>query len=144
MDEHRYSKIALGKPNRDHRQMLTNSLLAFRVSGFVAVNLNSTTVSKKMEMMSCFLVTKTHTLIATSVYTLRMFVLSRRRLLSCRAKADLPKYQHEEEVTKFHTLIPSNSLLLVQIGLDRRTVLPGTRSARFFRKGTSLRIGAMT
>ena len=105
MDEHRDGEIALGKPDRDHRQMLTNSRLAFRISGFVAVNLNSTTVSKKMEMMSCFLVTKTHTLIATSVYTLRMFVLRRRRLLSCRAKTDLPKYQHEEEVTKFHTLI---------------------------------------
>ena len=102
MDEHRYGEIALGKPNRDHRQMLTNSLLVFRISGLVAVNLNSTTISKKMEMMSCFFVTKTHTLIATSVYTLRMFVLSRRRLLSCRAKTDLPKYQREEEVTKFH------------------------------------------
>ena len=102
MDEHRYGEIALGKPKRDHRQMLTNSLLAFLISGLVAVNLNSTTISKKMEMMSCLLVTKTHTLIATSVYTLGMFVLSRRRLLSCRAKTDLPKYQREEEVTKFH------------------------------------------
>ena len=53
-------------------------------------------------MMSCFFVTKTHTLIATSIYTLRMFVLSRRSVLSCSAKTDLPKYQHEEEAAKSH------------------------------------------
>jgi hypothetical protein len=65
------------------------------------VNLNSSTISKKTTMMSCFFVTKTHTLIATSVYTLRMFVLSRCSLLSCSAKTDLPNYQHEEEAAKF-------------------------------------------
>ena len=82
--------------------MLTNSLLASRVGGFVALYLNGPAISEQMEMMGGLLVAEAHTLIATSVYNFRMFVLSRRRLLSCRAKTDLPKYQNEEEVTKFH------------------------------------------
>jgi len=39
------------------------------------------TVSQKVEMMSCFLVTKSHALIATSVYASKIGFLTGRRLL---------------------------------------------------------------
>ena len=52
----------------DHRQMLADSLLASRTSGLVTLNLDSTAVSQKTEMMSRFLVTETHPLITTGVH----------------------------------------------------------------------------
>ena len=42
MDKHRNGKIALGKLNRDHRQVVTDRLLAGCVRGLVALNLNGT------------------------------------------------------------------------------------------------------
>jgi hypothetical protein len=72
MDKHWNGKIALGKLYGDHHQMLTDSLLGSCIGGLVALYLDSATVSQKMEMMSCFLVTKTHALIATGVYARKM------------------------------------------------------------------------
>jgi hypothetical protein len=59
MDKHRNIKIALGEFYCDHRQMPTDGLLASCIRGLVALYLDSTAVSQKKEMMSCFLVTKT-------------------------------------------------------------------------------------
>ena len=61
--------------------MLADSLLASRISGLVALNLDSTAVSREMEMMSRFLVTETHPLIATGVDARKIVLLTRRRLL---------------------------------------------------------------
>jgi len=93
MDKHWKSKIALSKLNGDHRQMLTDSLLAVFVGRPVALYLDSTAISKEMEMMGRLLVTKAHSLIAAGVYACRMFFLSRRRLLGYRVQAVGPKYQ---------------------------------------------------
>ena len=93
MDKHRNGKIALGKLYCDHRQMLTDSLLASRIGGLVALYLDSATVGQKMEMMSSLLVTKTHALIATGVYALKIVFLYRRRLLGYCAQGYLAKYQ---------------------------------------------------
>ena len=81
MDKHRNGKIALGKLYCDHRQMLTDSLPASRIGGLVALYLDSAAVGQEMEMMSRFLVTKTHTLIATGVYARKIVFLTRSRLL---------------------------------------------------------------
>src|SRR6516165_7664837 len=81
VDKHRNGKVALGKLYCDHRQMLSDSLLASGISGLVALNLDSTAVSQKMEMMSRFLVTETHPLIATDVHARKIVLLTRRRLL---------------------------------------------------------------
>jgi hypothetical protein len=81
MYKHPNGKVTLGELHCDHRQVLADSLLACRISGVVTLYLNSTTIRKKMEMVSRLLVTKTHTLIATSFYGIRMFVLSGGRLL---------------------------------------------------------------
>jgi hypothetical protein len=67
MDKHRNGKIALGELYCNHRQMLTDSLLASCIGGLVTLYLDSTTVSQEMEMMSRFLVTKSHALVATGV-----------------------------------------------------------------------------
>ena len=61
--------------------MLADSLLASRTSGLVTLNLDSTAVSQKMEMMSRFLVTETHPLIATGVHARKIVLFTRRRLL---------------------------------------------------------------
>jgi hypothetical protein len=58
MNKHRNSKVALGELYCDHRQMLTDGFLASCVSGFVALYLYCTAVSKEMEMMGRLLVTK--------------------------------------------------------------------------------------
>jgi len=81
VDKHRNGKVALGKLYGDHRQMLADSLLASCISGLVALNLDSTTVSQEMEMMSRFLVTETHPLITTGVHARKIVLLTSRRLL---------------------------------------------------------------
>ena len=53
MDKHRNGKIALGELCGDHRQMLTDSLLASCIGGLVALYLDSAAVSQEMEMMGC-------------------------------------------------------------------------------------------
>jgi hypothetical protein len=102
MDKHRNGKIALGKLYGDHRQMLTDSLLGSCIGGLVALYLDSATVSQKMEMMSCFLVTKTHALIATGVYAHKIVFVTRRRLLGYCAHVHGAKYKQEKEVKDFH------------------------------------------
>jgi hypothetical protein len=69
MDEHRNGKIALRKHYCDHRQMLTDSLLTSCIRRLVALYLDSTTVRQKMEMMSRFLMTETHSLITSLVHS---------------------------------------------------------------------------
>ena len=82
--------------------MLADSLLASRIGGLVALYLDSATVSQEMEMMRRFLVTKTHTLIATGVYSRKIVFLTRSRLLCYCAQGYVAKYQQEKEVKKFH------------------------------------------
>jgi hypothetical protein len=62
-------------------QMPTDNLLASFIGGLVALYLDSATVSQEMEMMSRFLVTKTHALIATGAYARKVVFLTRRSLL---------------------------------------------------------------
>jgi hypothetical protein len=69
MDKHRNGKIALRKHYCDHRQMLTDSLLTSCIRRRVALYLDSTTVRQKMEMMSRFLMTETHSLITSLVHS---------------------------------------------------------------------------
>jgi hypothetical protein len=102
MDKHRNGKIALGKLYGDHRQMLTDSLLASCIGGLVALYLDSATVSQKMEMMSRFLVTETHPLVATGVHAGKIVFLTRGSLLGYCAHVDGAKYKQEKEVKKFH------------------------------------------
>ena len=102
MDKHRNGKIALGKLYCDHRQMLTDSLLASCIGGLVALYLDSTTVSQEMEMMSRFLVTETHPLIATGVHSGKIVFLTRRSLLGYCVHVDGAKYKQEKEVKNFH------------------------------------------
>lgn len=68
MDKYRNGKIASRKHYCDHRQMLTDSLTTSCIRRFVASYLDSTTVRQKTEMMSRFLMTETHSLIASLVY----------------------------------------------------------------------------
>jgi len=72
MDKHRNGKIPLRKPNCDHRQVLADSLLRSRIGRLIALYLDRAPVSQEMEMMSRFLVTKAHSLIATGVYARKM------------------------------------------------------------------------
>ena len=102
MDKHRNGKIALGELYCNHRQMLTDSLLASCIGGLVALYLDSTTVSQEMEMMSRFLVTETHPLIATGVHSGKIVFLTRRSLLGYCAHVDGAKYEKETEVINFH------------------------------------------
>ena len=104
MDKHRNGKIALGKLYCDHCQMLADSVLASRIGGLIALYLDSAPVSQEMEMMSRFLVTKTHTLIATGVYTCKIAFLTRRRLLGYCAPEHGAEYKQEKEVKKFHMI----------------------------------------
>ena len=104
MDKHRNGKIALGKLYCDHRQMLTDSLLASRIGGLVALYLDSATVSQEMEMMGRLFVTKTHTLIATGVYAPKMVFRVWRSLLSNCAQTRDAKNIQEKEVKKFHSI----------------------------------------
>ena len=96
MDKHRNGKIALGELYCNHRQMLTDSLLASCIGGLVTLYLDSTTVSQEMEMMSRFLVTKSHALVATGVDAGKIVFLTRRRLLGYRAQAHGAKYKQEK------------------------------------------------
>jgi uncharacterized membrane protein len=102
MDKHWNGKISLGKLYGDHRQMLTDCLLGSCIGGLVALYLDSATGSQKMEMMSCFLVTKTHASIATGVYARKIVFVTRRRLLGYCAHVHRAKYKQEKEVNDFH------------------------------------------
>jgi hypothetical protein len=93
MDKHRNGKIALRKHYCDHRQMLADSLLASPIGGLVALYLDSAAVGQEMEMMSRFLVTKAHTLIATGVYAAKIVLFTRRRLLGYCVQARVAKHQ---------------------------------------------------
>jgi hypothetical protein len=101
VDKHRNGKIAFGKLYCNHRQMLTDSLLASCIRGLVALYLDSTTVSQEVEMMSRFLVTETHSLIAAGVHARKIVFLTRRRLLGYCAHVDGAKYKQEKEVKTF-------------------------------------------
>ena len=46
MDKHRNRKITLGKPYSDHCQMLSDSVLASRIGGFIALYLDGAAVSE--------------------------------------------------------------------------------------------------
>jgi hypothetical protein len=102
MDKHRNGKIAFRKLYCYHRQMLADSLLASRIGGLVALYLDSAAIGQEMEMMSRFLVTKAHTLIATGVYAGKIVFLTRRRLLGYCVQGYVAKYQQEKEVKNFH------------------------------------------
>jgi hypothetical protein len=104
VDKHRNGKIALGKLCCDHCQMLTDSLLASRIGGLVALYLDSTAVSKEMEMVGRFFVTKTHTLIATGVYAHKMVLRIGRSLLGNCAQTRDAKNIQEKEVKKLHSI----------------------------------------
>jgi len=82
MDKHWNSKIALRKLYCDHRQMLTDSLLASCIGGLVALYLDSTAVSQEMEIMSRQLVTKTHAFVTAYVQVFIVISSSRRWLLA--------------------------------------------------------------
>jgi hypothetical protein len=82
MDKHRNGKIAFRKLYCDHRQVLADSLLTSRIGGLVALYLDRAAVDQEKEMMSRFLVTEPHTLVATSFYAGKIVFLTRRRLLS--------------------------------------------------------------
>jgi hypothetical protein len=58
--------------------------------------LDSTTVSQEMEMMSRFLVTKSHALVATGVDVGKIVFLTRRRLLGYCAQEHGAKYKQEK------------------------------------------------
>ena len=72
VDKHRYIKIAFGEFNGNHCQMLSNSRLASRVGGFVALYLNGPAISEQMEMMSRLFVTEAHSLIAPRIDARKM------------------------------------------------------------------------
>ena len=82
VDKHGNVEVALGKLYCNHRQMLADSLLASRISGLVTLNLDSTAVSQKMEMMSRFLVTEPHPLITTGIHARKIAPLTRRRIVA--------------------------------------------------------------
>jgi hypothetical protein len=92
MDKHRNGKLAFRKLYCDHRQVLADSLLASRIGGLVALYLDRSAVDQEKEMMSRFLVTETHTLVATSVYAVKIVFLTRRRLLSYCVQGRVAKY----------------------------------------------------
>jgi hypothetical protein len=100
MDKHRNGKIGLGKLYGDHRQMLTDSLLGGYIGGLVALYLDSATVSQKMEMMSRFLVTKTHALIATGVHARKMVSRVWRSLLGNCAQTRGAKSIQEKRIAR--------------------------------------------
>ena len=104
MDKHRNGKIALGELYRDHRQMLTNSLLANRIGGPVGFYLDCTAVSQEMEVVGCLFVAKTHTLIATGIYARKMVFRVWRSLLGNCAQTRGAKYIQEKKVKKFHSI----------------------------------------
>ncbi len=93
MDKHRNGKIAFRELYGDHRQMLADSLLASRIGGLVALYLDRAAVDQEKEMMSRFLVTETHTLVATGVYAGSIVFLTRGRLLGHGVQARVAKYQ---------------------------------------------------
>jgi hypothetical protein len=84
--------------------MLADSVLASRIGELVALYLDSAAISQEMEMMSRFLVTKTHTLIATGVYARKIVFLTRRRLLGNCAQTRGTKDIQEKQVKKFHSI----------------------------------------
>ena len=90
-DKHRNGKIAFRKLYCDHRQVLADSPLASRIGGLVALYLDR--VGQEKEMMSRFLVTENHTLVATSVYAVKIVFLTRRTLLSYCVQGRDKKYQ---------------------------------------------------
>jgi hypothetical protein len=77
--------------------MLTDSLLTSCIRRLVALYLDSTTLSQEMEMMSRFLVTEAHPLIATGVYARKVVFLTRRSLLGYGAQGCVTKYQQQNE-----------------------------------------------
>jgi hypothetical protein len=111
MDKHRNIKIALGEFYRDHRQMPTDGLLASCIGGLVALYLDSTAVSQKTEMMSCFLVTKAHALIATGIYAGKIVFVTRRRLLGDCAQVRRAEQKQEKEAKNLHLRQRSSFIL---------------------------------
>jgi len=128
MDKHGNGKVALGKPNGDHRQMLTNSLAGCVICGFVALYLDSTAVCQEMEMMGGLLMTKAHSLIAAGVYAHRAFFLSRRTLLGYCARAQGPRYQEDKELKNFHREQTKNVLYGAGYGSRNLWQRPSARS----------------
>ena len=104
MDKHRNSKIALGKLYCDHRQMLTDGLLANRIGGPVRFYLDCAAVSQEMKVMGRLFVAKTHTLIATGIYARKMVFRVWRSLLSNCAQTRGAKNIQEKKVKKFHSI----------------------------------------
>ena len=97
MNEHRDGKIAFLKHARDHCQMTTNSILGSGIRGLVALDLDGTPVRQKAEVVSCFLVVESHSLIAASVHAPEMAILSLRSLLGIRGHIDQTEQKKEEE-----------------------------------------------
>lgn len=104
VDKHRNGKIALGELYRDHCQMLTNGLLANCVAGPVRFYLDRTALSQEMEVVGCLFAVKTHTLIATGIYTRKMVFRVWGSLLGNCAQTRGAKYIEEKKVKNFHSI----------------------------------------
>ena len=128
VNKHRYIKIALGEFYGNHRQMLTNSLLASSIRRFIALYFDSTAVCQEMEMMGGLLMTKAHSLIAAGVYAHRAFFLSRRTLLGYCARAQGPRYQEDKELKNFHREQTKNVLYGAGYGSRNLWQRPSARS----------------
>jgi hypothetical protein len=136
MDEHRNGKIALGELYCDHRQMLADSVLASRIGGLVALYLDSAAVSKEMEMVGCLLVAKTHTLIATGIYALKMVFRVWRSLLSNCVQTPGAKSIQEKKVKKLHGTQNDGRAVLIRLtrqGRETATELARARQEKFAR-----------
>ena len=93
VNKHRYIKIALGEFYGNHRQMLTNSLLASSIRRFIALYFDSTAVCQEMEMMGRLFVTKAHSLVAPCIHARKMVLWTGAgRLAFC---ADAEKAQNK-------------------------------------------------
>ena len=102
------------------------ALLASCIRSLIALYLDSTAVSQKMEMMSCFLVTETHALIATGIYACKIVFVTGRRFLGdcaqvrCGLKCDPPVGDTLTPRTQgLHGLFES------AVGSEQASFLPG-------------------
>ena len=104
MDKHRNGKIALGKLCCDHRQMLTDSLLASRIgwAHYFAISIAPPS-ARRWKVMGRLFVAKTHALVATGIYAPKMVFRVWRSLLSNCTQTRGAKNIQEKKVKKFHS-----------------------------------------
>ena len=75
--------------------MTTNSVLCSGIRGLVALDLDGTAVSQKVEVMSWFFVAKSHAQIAASIHARKVDLLTRRTLLRNRTCANQTEEKEE-------------------------------------------------